>query len=220
MPEEEQEIQKMLRFASMLELTASCAFPPHSKEPEAIVSNLKWFQLNVILHLKGKPASIVRNTTMLPLRIRLVTENGVAIMPPDGKAPSIRFQGTNDSVHVINGTASVSIGIHQSITSESIQKQRMRIQISTMPHKTVREPFLTAHTPPFKVMVKVDRPKKRKAEALTESPLSAFASYAVDSELRRRFDEHAAAIEELKEGHRAIRNELADLRATILGDNS
>ena len=61
MSEEEQKIQKMLRLAGMLELTASCAFPPHAKEPEAIVSNLKWFQLNITLHLKGKPAKIVRN---------------------------------------------------------------------------------------------------------------------------------------------------------------
>lgn len=227
MSEEEQKIQKMLRLAGMLELTASCAFPPHAKEPEAIVSNLKWFQLNITLHLKGKPAKIVRNTTMLPLRVRLVTENGVPVMPPDGEAgDSIRFQGSNGTVHVINGTTSVPIGIHKSITSDGIQKQRVRIQVSTIPHKTVRELFLAAHTPPFKVMVKVDRPEKRKAAALTEavSPLSAFASFAVESEencqLRRRIDEHACTIEELKEGQRAIWAELAELGAAIRGDNS
>ena len=216
---EEQE-QKMLRTPSLLELTASFTFPPHSKDStEAIVSNLKWFQLNVTLHLKGNPARIVHNTTMLPLRIRLVTENGLPIKPPDGVAPSIRFKQDNDTVHVINGSASVSIGIHKSINSDNIGKQRMRIEVTAIPCKT-----LTTHTSPFKVMVKVDRPgdrpQKRKAEALTESPLSTFASYAVSTELCRRCDEHASAIEELKEGQRAICTELAELRAAIRGDNN
>ena len=50
----------------------------------------------------------------------------------------------------------------------------------------------------------------------------AFASFAADSELRRRIDEHACTIEELssKEGQRAVWAELAELGAAIRGDNS
>ena len=141
----------------------------------------------------------------------------------------IRIRGnlSNDPIYVINGATSVSVGIHKAISSETIEKQRVRIQISTMPYAQFGTHTLATHTPPFKVMVKIDRPsKKRKAEALTEevSPLTAFASVAIESEencqIHRRLDEHACAIEELKACQQAICAELAELGAAIRGDNS
>ena len=93
---------KMKQLVSLIELSASCEFPSHDKEPEAIVSNLKWFKLHITLHLKGKPTQIVRNSVRLPLRLRLVSESGIPITLPDSQTGfPIRIRGNlnNDLVY-------------------------------------------------------------------------------------------------------------------------
>lgn len=202
--EEMQRVAKLRRMLGLLELKAS--FESHSKNPQSIVlSNKRWFELSVTLNFKGRP-EVANNTKPLTLVPELVTEGGLPVQGLDGEAP-LRFTA-DPYLTLIHGRGVVTMKIHDSITSDAFQKQRMRIHLATLAHKSVPELRLQMYTEPFKVMVKVDRAEKRKLQQLD--------SDTVWREIRRRLENHETMIRDLQGQRDHFLAELAQLSAAVM----
>ena len=166
-----------------------------------IVTNLKWVNIDVFLHHNNIH---ITNHVPIPLRAYLLFENGTVVPAPDDNGTLV---GSIDST-IINGKGSFKLKISPKLTSELQNKQRFRVRI------VATGGLCSAHTPPFKVMTKIDRKMSRSQAANTLASLVESGDVSAHPLVQLAL-EHDKSIQALHAQNQIIYAEIAALREML-----
>lgn len=169
-----------------------------------IVTNMKWVNIDVFLYHNNIH---ITNHVPIPLRAYLLFENGTVVPAPDDNGTLV---GSIDST-IINGKGTFKLKISPKLTSELQNKQRFRVRI------VATDGLCSAHTPPFKVMTKIDRKMSRSQAANTLASL--VESGDVSAHLVQLALEHDKSIQALHAQNQTIFAEIAALRDMLAEKN-
>ena len=166
-----------------------------------IVTNMKWVNIDVFLYHGNIH---ITNHIPIPLRAYLLFENGGIVSAPDDSGTLI---GSIDST-IINGKGTFKLKISPKLTSEMQNKQRFRVRI------VATDGLCSAHTPPFKVMTKIDRKMSRSQAANTLASLVESGDVSAHPLVQLAL-EHDKSIQALHAQNQTIFAEIAALREML-----
>ena len=161
---------------------------------------MKWVNIDVFLYHSNIH---ITNHVPIPLRAYLLFENGTVVPAPDDNGTLI---GSIDST-IINGKGTFKLKISPKLTSELQNKQRLRVRI-------VATGMCSAHTPPFKVMTKIDRKMSRSQAANTLASLVKSGDVSAHPLVQLAL-EHDKSIQALHAQNQTIFAEIAALREML-----